>query len=118
MRRRRRIAGPSFTGPLEGGEHPRRTLRGLGLILHICVGLLPLLAFASPPDPFWIPGIYDVADLDDVVVLLTDIAAVEDSPCATFGPEPPGSWSCLCSPASALSRSSSLASRPRSPPIA
>ncbi|HEV8530167.1 MAG TPA: hypothetical protein VGT00_01980 [Methylomirabilota bacterium] len=29
------------------------------------------LAYASPPDASWIPGIYDNADLDDVVVLVT-----------------------------------------------
>ena len=29
------------------------------------------LAYASPPDASWIPGIYDNADFDDVVVLVT-----------------------------------------------
>ena len=28
---------------------------------------LPVLAHASPPDPSWIPGVYDDADFDDVV---------------------------------------------------
>jgi hypothetical protein len=28
---------------------------------------LPALAHASPPDPSWIPGVYDDADFDDVV---------------------------------------------------
>jgi len=32
---------------------------------------LPALAYASPPDPSWIEGIYDDADSDDVVVLVT-----------------------------------------------
>ena len=32
---------------------------------------LPSLAYASPPDPSWIPGLYDDADYDDVVVLVT-----------------------------------------------
>src|SRR5262245_48417789 len=32
---------------------------------------MPVLAFASPPDPTWTPGIYDDADYDDVVVLVT-----------------------------------------------
>jgi hypothetical protein len=114
---RRRVAGP-FVGPFRSGEHPRRTVRWLALVLLVCVGLLPLLAFASPPDPVWTPGIYDVADLDDVVSLLADTAAVEDSPRATLGPEPPGYWTSLCSPAPVLSSSAPLASRPRSPPIA
>ena len=34
----------------------------------MAVGLaLPVLAHASPPDPSWIPGVYDDADFDDVV---------------------------------------------------
>ena len=34
----------------------------------LAVGLaLPVLAHASPPDPSWIPGVYDDADFDDVV---------------------------------------------------
>ena len=33
--------------------------------------VLPTLALASPPDPSWIPGIYDDADSDDVVVLVS-----------------------------------------------
>lgn len=28
-------------------------------------------AHASPPDPVWVPGFYDDADRDDVVVFLT-----------------------------------------------
>jgi len=35
---------------------------------------LPALAEASPPDPSWLPGIYDGADHDDVVVLIGSIA--------------------------------------------
>ena len=31
---------------------------------------LPALAYASPPDPSWLAGIYDEADHDDVVVLV------------------------------------------------
>jgi len=41
-----------------------------GLIL-IAPAVLPALAYASPPDPSWILGIYDDADHDDVVVLAT-----------------------------------------------
>jgi hypothetical protein len=33
-------------------------------------GLIPL-AHASPPDPTWVPGIYDDRDHDDVVLLIT-----------------------------------------------
>ena len=37
--------------------------------------LCPSIAFASPPDPSWIAGIYDGADGDDVVSLVYDTAA-------------------------------------------
>ena len=36
--------------------------------------LLPAIAFASPPDPSWIAGIYDGADGDDIVSLVYDTA--------------------------------------------
>ena len=34
------------------------------------------LAYASPPDPSWIAGIYDDADFDDVVGLVTAAKAL------------------------------------------
>src|SRR4029077_13650351 len=54
------------------GESMMRTSRG-GLILLILAALATTssLAYASPPDPSWIPGIYDDADFDDVVGLAT-----------------------------------------------
>ena len=39
------------------------------LVLGFLVALVPL-ANASPPDPTWIPGIYDDADFDDVIGLV------------------------------------------------
>lgn len=33
-----------------------------------------LLAYGGPPDPFWIRGVYDGADYDDVVLLTTSEA--------------------------------------------
>ena len=52
---------PSFT-----------TSRGC-LIVLISAVLVAIsgLAYASPADPSWIPGIYDDADFDDVVGLVT-----------------------------------------------
>ena len=41
----------------------------VGLVLTL-TSALPMLAHASPPDPSWIPGIYDDADFDDVVTLV------------------------------------------------
>ena len=54
-----------------------RSLR-VALALLVLLGLSGLtpLAYASPPDPSWVRGIYDDADYDDVVVLITSAAAV------------------------------------------
>jgi hypothetical protein len=46
----------------------------VGLVLLV-LPTLPSLAYASPPDPSWIPGLYDDADYDDVVVLVTSETA-------------------------------------------
>ncbi len=40
-------------------------------LILLVVAALPALAYASPPDPSWIPGLYDDADYDDVVGLVT-----------------------------------------------
>jgi hypothetical protein len=46
------------------------------LLLLPLAGLTPL-AYASPPDPAWIEGIYDDADSDDVIVMITSgVAAI------------------------------------------
>ena len=39
--------------------------------------LLPLIAFASAPDPAWITGIYDGVDGDDIVTMVDDIAGLD-----------------------------------------
>ena len=38
-----------------------------------------VLAYASPPDPSWISGIYDYHDYDDVVGMVTDGTGLSDS---------------------------------------
>src|SRR5262249_31479641 len=40
-------------------------------LILLVVAALPAFAYASPPDPSWIPGLYDDADYDDVVGLAT-----------------------------------------------
>jgi hypothetical protein len=40
----------------------------LVLLLVGCLFSSTPLAYASPPDPIWIEGIYDAADGDDVIV--------------------------------------------------
>jgi hypothetical protein len=51
----------------------RRTIfsQFLLALLVLVLGTLAPLAHASAPDPSWISGIYDGADYDDVVVLVT-----------------------------------------------
>ncbi len=44
-------------------------LVALALIV-VALGLAPV-AHATPPDPSWIPGLYDNADFDDVILLIT-----------------------------------------------
>jgi len=41
------------------------------VVILLVVGWLVPLAYASPPDQTWIPGITDNADHDDVVILVT-----------------------------------------------
>ncbi len=51
----------------------------LATFLSIVVVLILIapIAFASPPDPSWIAGIYDGADGDDAVNLVYETAGVE-----------------------------------------
>jgi hypothetical protein len=48
------------------------------LLLGVLVTLAPL-AFAGPPDPTWIAGLYDDADYDDVVLIVTAGAEVVET---------------------------------------
>jgi len=43
----------------------------------ILTALVPL-AYGSPPDPTWVSGVYDNADYDDVVGLVTDGTGAND----------------------------------------
>ena len=53
-----------------------RRLVGLSLVTAV-LALAPV-AHASPPDQSWIPGLYDNADFDDVVLLITShLGAIE-----------------------------------------
>ncbi len=86
------------------------------LVLLASCGTLPLLAHASPPDPTWLPGIYDNADYDDVIGLLTDTAAVCELPAATADPSCLGFGSVLSGSASVVPDAVLLGFRLRSPP--
>ena len=77
--------------------------------------LLPAIAFASPPDPSWIAGIYDGADGDDVVNLVyeTWAASVAASPHIGASPSMPGILIERITPRRPGSR---FAQGPRAPP--
>lgn len=45
-------------------------------VLLVAISAVTPLAYASPPDPSWVDGIYDGADFDDVVVFITSGAGV------------------------------------------
>ena len=51
------------------------------LVALAVVGVLacsPLMAYADPPDPTWIPGFWDDADYDDVIVRVTSTSSVAE----------------------------------------
>jgi hypothetical protein len=41
------------------------------IVLVIALVLVAPVAHASPPDPLWIAGVYDAADIDDAVLAVT-----------------------------------------------
>ena len=71
-------------------ESSRSMRRGVPAFLPIVVALilLPAIAFASPPDPSWIAGIYDGADGDDIVTLVYETAATNGAALSKIGPLP------------------------------
>ena len=69
---------------------PRSMRRALSPFLPIIVALilLPAVAFASPPDLWWIAGIYDGADGDDSAILVYETAATNAVAPAQMDPPP------------------------------
>jgi hypothetical protein len=98
-----------------------RPSRRLSLVLPLAISLLSLnaLAYGSPPDPVWIAGIYDDADYDDVVVMLTDLSKGMEPPAPFVQLRPcsvvVGVFHFVAAPPSALT--ASLARHFRSPPL-
>jgi len=68
---------------------------GLSAMLLVLLIITPVtLAHASPPDQTWLAGVYDQADFDDVVGLLTSALEATDStvapaagPCLALAPK-------------------------------
>ena len=67
MSTHRRVAVRSAGHPVAGC---------LSAVLALCV----LLAYAGPPDPSWISGIYDGGNADDVVSKMTEATGISHSP--------------------------------------
>ena len=54
-------------------------------LLGLALLALAALAHASPPDETWQPGVYDDADFDDVITLITLLSgAPPDAPAAVL----------------------------------
>ena len=59
----------------------KRRLPALAALLLSAVVTLTPLAYATPPDPAWIPGFWDDADHDDLIFRITsDVGAIEPHP--------------------------------------
>jgi hypothetical protein len=74
-----RVAGQYFralAGRADGLRGALRPSRGLVLLLLACLLALSVLPYASPSDPLWLRGVYDGADYDELVTLLSDTVAV------------------------------------------
>src|SRR5215831_675148 len=92
---------------------------GLSVLLALLIIAPVTLAHASPPDQTWLPGVYDQADFDDVVGLLSSTLEAPDStPAPEVGPSlalaPKPYPAMVAWPASAPAYSAAV----RAPPIA
>src|SRR5215813_13911419 len=68
--------------------HSMRQAIFAALPIVLALILLPTLAFASPPDPSWVPGFYDGADGDEVVSLVYETSAAYHTALSHLGPLP------------------------------
>src|SRR5712692_329723 len=80
------------------------SLGGFALVLVGLMLTLTTMAYASPPDPSWVRGLYDDGDFDNVVGFITSAAGLVEaiiarSPtCPSSGcPESSTSRKCHCS---------------------
>jgi len=97
-----------------GTEVLRRLLIGTTVLV---VATLSSLAYASPPDPTWIPGFYDDADFDDVVWLVVmQKGLVESEDLTTPRIVPPPALVLLASPEAAPASHSVPTLHARAPP--
>lgn len=90
----------------------------VALLLWTLIGLLPL-AYATPPDPSWVRGVYDDGDFDDVVSLITSTSAVVETPTPDAGVLGPLRFGEPLPPESVLGPAPEYSPlQPRAPPLA
>jgi hypothetical protein len=81
--------------------------RALALVLALTLLALTPLAYASPPDPVWVSGVFDDGDNDDAVFQITSgTGALDPFPMDEWAPTPvhepapsgddAGPVACLC----------------------
>ena len=95
----------------------RRLALGTAPFLLLLNAVLTSMAYASPPDPSWIKGIYDDGDFDNVVVQVTSGAGVIDlAPFAEIRALPPFTAWVVQDTNSSVPTQSPTSLRPRAPP--
>jgi hypothetical protein len=93
----------------------RRLIAVLAVILFVCIAIVTPLAYASPADQSWLSGMYDEADHDDVVFLITS-ALDGVIPVGKVELEPSGQSASFPLPVAHSIPASVLATQPRAPP--
>lgn len=84
-----RVPGRWCAGVVDYAHRARGYLKYcLIVVLLVALGALAALAYASTPDTVGLPGIYDDADHDDVVSLLTDTVGLGTSRLTSVDPLP------------------------------
>lgn len=87
------------------------------LVLAACITALTPLAYASPPDPSWIEGMYDGDDFDHVVVTITSfVGAVVSLPLCDVAPSQVAVASATPADESAVSTPAFSSPHTRAPP--
>lgn len=78
--------------------------------------ILAPAAYASPPDPTWIGGLWDDGDFDDAIIAIAGASAIAATPLSLAAP----AWACLAhlsfGEVGFVPAPSHLAGSPRSPP--
>ena len=89
------------------------------LFLALLLLSLPVATVALPPDPLWIPGLYDGADYDDCLAVFdSPSAGVTPSMRADLVPPQPTEERVVLAPAGSPSTPLTASPAPRSPPSA